>query len=243
MNNISISVITVTLNCEKDIVGLIISLESQKDKNFTWIVQDGVSTDRTTEIISQVDIKDVKVISGPDSGIYDAMNRAIDRCLTDYYLVVGADDRLDSDAIANYRRIAVESQPDFVAMGVRIGKNTLFPKKGYGWLYGMYGESSCHSVGLLIKRELHDRYGAYNKQFSFVADQLFVKTCLKDGASIEREHCVAGNFASGGYSSINVSFLLFEFALMQLLTEKNKLLQIFILTARLIKNLKYFRSP
>jgi glycosyltransferase involved in cell wall biosynthesis len=240
MTTASISVITSTLNCETDLAHLINSLECQTDSSFTWIVQDGMSTDGTQALVKKSTLQKVALESGRDFGIYDAINRALARCDTDYYLVIGADDKLDKDAIANFRKLAMDRAPDFVAMGVAIGDRKFFPQANKGWRYGMYGVSGCHSVGLLIKSNLHQRFGFYSNKFAIVADQYFVKSALNRGASIVRADIIAGEYSDAGFSASNSTFFMFEFALMQLLTEKNKLLQLAIFMARLLKNFRKF---
>ena len=48
---ISFSIITVTLNSKKELLKTIDSVQSQSYKNFSHIIKDGLSTDKTNEII------------------------------------------------------------------------------------------------------------------------------------------------------------------------------------------------
>ena len=88
-----ISIITATLNSEKQISRLINSLNRQTNKSFNWIVKDGGSTDSTLSKLSKIDSDiDTKIIKSIDKGIYDALNQAIKKCKTNYYLFIGSDD-------------------------------------------------------------------------------------------------------------------------------------------------------
>jgi glycosyltransferase involved in cell wall biosynthesis len=73
---LKISIITVTFNSELYIADCLASVEAQKYHNIEHIVIDGGSTDKTTSIVKKFPhIK--KIVSEPDEGIYDAMNKGI----------------------------------------------------------------------------------------------------------------------------------------------------------------------
>lgn len=71
------SIITVCLNAKEGLERTLRSIEEQTFNNFEWIVIDGGSTDGTVELIQNYScIK--RLISEPDEGIYDAMNKGIE---------------------------------------------------------------------------------------------------------------------------------------------------------------------
>ena len=234
----SIAVLTATLNAAEYLPRLIESLELQTDQNFIWIVVDGLSLDATEEIIRDVKSLKINFIRDKDFGIYDALNRGIRIMTADYYLTVGADDILQKDAIKNYRKAIMENQgPDLVAAALKIGTKIYFPQKGWGWLYGMHGESSGHSVGLLIKRNMHQKFGFYSNKFPIAADQFFVKSSINKGARICRANFIAGEFSLKGTSGSDNISLLTDIFKVQLLTEKNATLQYCIFFVRLLKRM------
>ena len=125
----TISVITATFNSASKIQGLLDSLRNQTDQDFTWIVQDGLSSDDTIERVQQSGIENLKVESARDFGIYDAINRALARCSTDYYVVIGSDDTFHPDAIRQYKVAAAKGAPDIVAAAVMIGDRISSPRE------------------------------------------------------------------------------------------------------------------
>ncbi len=91
-NHPKISVITVCFNAVDSIEPTIHSVLSQTYDNIEYIVVDGASTDGTLEIIDKYRDKIDIVISEPDSGIYDAMNKGVKASTGDYILMMNCGD-------------------------------------------------------------------------------------------------------------------------------------------------------
>lgn len=72
-----ISVVTATYNSETTILATLQSLKSQRHTNFEHVVVDGLSTDRTLDIVREAQINCTLIDSQSDNGIYDALNRGI----------------------------------------------------------------------------------------------------------------------------------------------------------------------
>lgn len=90
-----ISVITIAKNEEKTIERTILSVINQSAINeIEYIVIDGKSSDKTLEIINKYKNKISKIISEPDFGIYNAMNKGIKAANGDYILFLNAGDEL-----------------------------------------------------------------------------------------------------------------------------------------------------
>jgi glycosyltransferase involved in cell wall biosynthesis len=89
-----ISIIIVVLNGKKDIQKAIQSVVEQSYHNIEFIVIDGGSTDGTLEILSKYNDQIDFWISEKDSGIYDAMNKALQFSNGEWILFLGADDVL-----------------------------------------------------------------------------------------------------------------------------------------------------
>lgn len=90
-----ISVITIAKNEEKTIERTILSVINQSaSSEIEYIVIDGKSSDKTLEIINKYKSKISKIISEPDFGIYNAMNKGIKAANGDYILFLNAGDEL-----------------------------------------------------------------------------------------------------------------------------------------------------
>lgn len=238
---VGISVITATLNAAEVIGRLGADLVAQTDADFTWIVVDGGSTDGTPACLPAALSGRTVLVREPDFGIYDALNKGLDRCTTSHYLVAGADDRLAHDAVAEYRRLAADNDADIVAASVRDGTGLAHPARGRPWLWGQGAYLSHHSVGTLFRRSLHERVGRYSNALPIAADQLFVKRAIQSGARIHyAPGFVAGEFTRGGVSSRRYAQLQFEFALVQLRTERARSLQLALFVLRLLRHWRRF---
>lgn len=208
-----ISIITATYNAGQDLPQLIASLRAQTSHQFHWIVADGGSTDDTLEIIDKNRDLVKKFIPGPDFGIYDALNKAVSKVETEYYLTLGADDRLKPDAVENYLKAAKGSKCDFISAKVLTSAGTmLLPKRGNPFRYGHLAYVSQHAVGTLIKTSLHGVIGQYSRRFPIAADRFFI---LK---AIRHHHCTvqAEDFEAGFYSCDGTSNAQFYDALLDI---------------------------
>lgn len=92
-----ITIIIPTFNSEDTIESCLSSINFSLGENIEKInvlVCDGVSTDKTLELINDMNYSWVTIISKPDNGIYDAMNSGIKCCNTDWVYFLGSDDVL-----------------------------------------------------------------------------------------------------------------------------------------------------
>ena len=100
-----VSIITVSYNSEQTLAHTIESVLAQTYTNIEYWIIDGASRDRTVEIAesyrSRLEARGIRyhVLSEPDSGIYDAMNKGIRNATGVYFKVVDSDDWLDTDAL------------------------------------------------------------------------------------------------------------------------------------------------
>ena len=91
-----VSVITPCFNSGKTIRKTLESVLNQTYQNFEYIIVDGKSTDNTANIIKENKAHISQWVSEPDTGIYNAMNKAVKMATGDYCLFLNAGDELYS---------------------------------------------------------------------------------------------------------------------------------------------------
>ena len=94
-----ISIITIVRNDPDGLERTIQSVVGQSYKTYEYIVVDGASTDSTAQVIERHKRHISKLISGPDRGIYDAMNKGVNVANGEYVIFMNAGDSFNSDNV------------------------------------------------------------------------------------------------------------------------------------------------
>lgn len=110
-----ISVVTVCFNSESTLEATLRSIERQRWRHFEHVVVDGGSTDGTLALIAGWTSHPIRLISGPDHGIYDAMNKGVAAATGDAIGFLNADDRYaDDDCLGAIAHALSTPAVDFV---------------------------------------------------------------------------------------------------------------------------------
>jgi glycosyltransferase involved in cell wall biosynthesis len=225
----TIFIITANYNSGTDLVATWESLKNQSYRDFKWLIKDNHSSDGSLELALSIQQSDnrVSVIICPDTGIYDGLNQLIDLIDTDsYYLTLGASDTLYTLSLDLISQLC-QANPlvDLFFFGLYVGNRKILPMKNFGFLLGLRGCGSSHSVGTVIKSSLHQLHGKYDASYTLLADQLFIKTCLLRNTSSLRSSTIIGNYTLGGKSDLHRRKYRSEFRKVQFATEKVPFLQ------------------
>lgn len=87
-----VSIVTAVLDRADTIGHAVRSVQRQSYRDVEHVIQDGGSKDGTVEIIERLGDRRTKLISEPDHGIYDAVNRGIARSTGDVVGLLHSDD-------------------------------------------------------------------------------------------------------------------------------------------------------
>lgn len=236
-----ISIITVSYNSEKTIERTIQSVLNQSYKNIEYIIVDGLSNDKTVEIIEKYKEK-IKYLSEPDKGIYDAFNKGLKLYSGDYVGFVNSDDILLPNAIEILVKYAKKyKEKDFIFGAVKKHWGILYGYKPWK-IYLTWGFYSSHSTGFFIKKSAAKKIGYYNLKYKYSSDydyfyRMIVKENLQGIATRKDE--LFGIFSRGGYSSkINFFDHMIECTKIRLDNGQNKIIVLISFVLKFLTNLK-----
>jgi len=172
-----VSIITATYNSEKTILDTLKSLENQTYQNIEYIVIDGASSDDTVELIKNNSTRITKIISEPDKGIYDALNKGLKVATGDVVGFLHSDDLFASntvieDIVAKFNLTnsdAVYGDLKYVAQHDTFKVIRLWKSGEYNINRITSGWMPPHPT-FFMKRELYDQYGYFDLNFKIAAD-------------------------------------------------------------------------
>lgn len=232
-----VSIITACFNASQYVPRLVSCLRKQTYKNFEWVVTDGGSSDCTVDLLSTVIDLNLIIDSRPDFGVYDALNRGIQLCTGDYYLVLGADDIIFPDSMEIIHAALLKTESDIYSFLVESENgNDINSKKKWPFFYSQRAYIGAHSVGTIIRKQLHYTFGYYSNKFPIAADQYFIKQACDAGATVEYIDKSIGIFGNSGLSSLDTLGQLTESLRVQIATGEYKFVQLFLFFLRILKN-------
>ncbi|UEM05631.1 glycosyltransferase [Skermanella rosea] len=196
------SIVTVVLDDREGLRRTRASLRRQSCRDFAWIVVDGGSEDGTRDDIVRLGPEIAWWRSGPDRGLYDAMNIGKAAATGDYLLFLNAGDELASPD--SLERLAAEirrnSSPDFLycdALERTLG-GTLLLKPARSHRTVWYGMFTHHQA--MIYRRLAVADLSYDLSFTVGADYAFTIAALSGNSRVIRVREPLCVFAAGGLS-------------------------------------------
>lgn len=215
VSRVKISIVTVCLNASDTIAKTIESVLCQTYADWEYVIMDGQSVDGTLEIVHKVtdsykNSSVIKVFSGKDEGLYQAMNKAIDVCEGDYILFLNSGDVFIScetiaEAAARIAEINVNKPDDMVELAygnvVRIcedgTKLEKYPGKHAVFKLLMMGRMPCHQV-IFTRADIMRKY-RFDESYRICADFDFLVRCMRGrvrmhyiDTDISKVDCVAG---------------------------------------------------
>lgn len=180
-----ISVVTITYNASDEIIPTLDSLRRQSFRNFEHIVIDGASSDGTPDIVRNLSPGSI-VVSEPDNGLYDAMNKGLARASGKYLIFMNAGDSFhDGDTLRHYADAITGAPfvPDIIygdTVIVDSERRLIGPRHKSApdildfrsFLDGML---VCHQ-SFMVRREIAPEY---NLNYRFSADYEWTLRCIK----------------------------------------------------------------
>jgi glycosyltransferase len=174
-----LTILTVTYNSLPTLKDAYASLCAQTYTQWEWVLQDGASTDGTMEWVRSLNDPRVSAQSEKDSGIYDALNKAISRANGEWIGLLHSDDLYPNDEVL---KLVFEAS---------VGKDAIYGDLQYVQASDVskvlrYWKSGAFSPTLLLKgwmpphptlflrKAIYERIGEFDTQFKIAADYDFI---------------------------------------------------------------------
>ncbi len=205
-----VSLITIAYNSAATIEDTIKSIVAQEYSNIEYIIIDGGSTDNTLSIIEKYKESISTIISEPDKGIYDAMNKGVQNATGDLVGILNSDDIYTDNKVVSNIVEAIGNKDSIYADLVYVNRDNTDKVTRY-WKSGKYrkgifkkGWMPPHPT-FFIKKSCYDQYGIYNLQLKSAADyELMLRMLHKHNISVAYLPEVITKMRVGGQSNITV---------------------------------------
>lgn len=181
-----VSIITATYNSAATIADTVRSLESQTHKDIEYIIIDGASKDDTLDIIRENCTRVAILVSEPDKGIYDALNKGITLSTGDIVGFLHSDDMLAyPDAIKDLVATIYKDNADCVYADLNYVDKLNPDKVIRHWVSGEFsvdkitwGWMPPHPT-FYMKRKCYQKMGSFDLRYKIAADYDSVVRYLK----------------------------------------------------------------
>lgn len=201
--NIHISVITICKNEEATIERTIRSVGRQSFPHIEHVIIDGQSTDGTLDVIKRYE--QCRLISEPDAGIYDAMNKGVQAAEGDFLLFINAGDYLIHDRVLEKCVSLISTAPETI--DIFFG-NIFFYNAidGSGWMWRPARRSRLSMfMGCLphpatfFSRHSFEKNGPFDTSFQIAGDyEWFVRGMEKKHLSFQHIDTLVSLFNQDG---------------------------------------------
>lgn len=203
------SIITVTYNAGAVLEDTIQSVITQTYRNVEYIIVDGGSKDHTLDIINRYREHIHTLVSEPDKGLYDAMNKGIRLATGDYLCFLNAGDELHED---DTLQLMVHSITGTELPDVLYGETAIVDEEGHflrmrrlsapedlNWKSFKDGMLVCHQA-FFPRRELAD---PYDLRYRFSADFDWCIRIMKKSHTLHNTHLTLIDYLNEGMTTRN----------------------------------------
>lgn len=198
-----LSIITIVYNNVRDIERTIQSVINQTYKKIEYIVIDGASTDGTLDVVNQYQDHISKIVSEPDKGIYDAMNKGLALATGDYILFMNSGDELYDQntveavfAAAPWADIYYGETEMYNDNWESLGRRRHEVPEEFDWKSFKYGMSISHQA-IYIKKSITV---PYDLQYKYSSDIDWIIKAAKKASNIVNVHRYVAKYLVGGMS-------------------------------------------
>ena len=246
-----VSIVTVCYNSEATIRDTIESVIAQSYPDIEYIIVDGASTDRTMAIVNGYKDRISMVVSEPDKGIYDAMNKGIKLATGDVVGLLNSDDFFADNTIIS--KLVHTFENDVTVAGIygdlvyvqknNASKNVRYYSSRFFSRWKIrFGLMLPHPT-LYLRREVFQEFGFYKLDYRVAADYEFITRLITRGVSLKRLPTVMVKMRAGGISSTGIWWCIHQnMEIVRACRDNGVYTNFFMISAKFpFKILSYFR--
>ncbi|MCH9661234.1 MAG: glycosyltransferase [Bacteroidetes bacterium] len=201
---VKLTIITINYNNVQGLERTLKSVQAQGITNgLEYIVIDGGSTDGSMELIESFSTSIDYWKSEPDQGVYDAMNKGIQKASGEYLLFLNSGDHFYSD-LSLKDQLSKMHGASIIAFSIETKLNGVSKVKHHPadfTLDFLYTDTFAHQ-STLIKKSLFDSVGLYSTAYKIVSDwKFFLDATVKHGATYKSVEEVFTTYYLDGMSA------------------------------------------
>lgn len=193
------SVVIPAFRCAEKLERSIASVLAQQRDLFELIVIDGGSQDATLEVLRAHEA-DLRWVSEPDRGVYDAMNKGIARTTGRYLYFLGAGDCLRENMLVQVAPHLPKNKIGFVYGNVFMqDRNVVWDGP---WTAEKFRKRTPCQQAIFYDRRVFARHGLFEQRFKTMADYAMNVRCFGD-RRIEKIYlnAIIADYEGAGYSA------------------------------------------
>lgn len=203
-----VSIITATYNSSATIKDTVLSVKNQSYRNVEHIVVDGQSTDNTLNLLNYFGHRG-PLLSEPDKGIYDAMNKGVKMAGGDIVGILNSDDFYADGRVIEKVVKTFESGDCDAVYGDLVYVDAFHTKKVLRkWIAGGYNKKLFYRGWMpphptfFVKKEVYEKYGAFNLNFKSSSDyELLLRFMFLKDIKVKYLPGVLVHMRAGGLSN------------------------------------------
>ena len=246
-----VSIVTVCYNSAATIRDTIESVLAQDYADIEYIIVDGASKDNTLSIVNEYRDRIATVISEPDKGIYDAMNKGIQAATGDVVGILNSDDFFTSNKSIDHIVSGFTSGVDAVYADLVYVKqdnptaiSRLYSSAGFAKWKMRFGFMIPHPT-FYVRRELFDKFGYYKLNYRVAADFELMARFFIGSINAKRVNAIVVSMREGGISSNGLRWRIHQNMEISRACNENGIFTVFpLLIIKLpFKLLSFFNKP
>lgn len=171
------SIVIPTYNCGRKLAATLESVLSQPEELYEIVVVDGGSTDETLDVVAECG-GPVRLVSEPDRGVYDALNKGIGLSTGKYLFFLGAGDRLKEGVLELVAGRLPAAEMSFVYGDAYLARHGVRVRGEFS-AKEFVVRNICHQA-IFYERTIFDALGGYDLKYKVYADWAFNMKCFAD---------------------------------------------------------------